>query len=91
MTDVYQKQPNTTLPLNYQLKQDLHVKGRYVQKPLGPVRTSVTTDGYTLTLHHMPKLKVANADICTSRSPTPTASRPPSPPGTGPWRTPSSS
>ena len=62
VTDVYQKQPNTTLPLNYQLKQDLHVQGRYVQKPLGPVRTSVTTDGYTFTIHHMPKLKVANAD-----------------------------
>ena len=62
VTDVYQKQPNTTLPLNYQLKQDLQVKGRYVKKPLGPVRTSVTTDGYTFTIHHMPKLKVANAD-----------------------------
>jgi hypothetical protein len=26
------------------------------------VRTSVTADGYTFTIHHMPKLKVANAD-----------------------------
>ena len=26
------------------------------------MRTSVTTDGYTFTIHHMPKLKVANAD-----------------------------
>ena len=60
LTDVYQKQSGP-IPLNYQLKQDLQVKGRYVPKPLGPVRTSVTTDGYTFTIHHMPKLKVANA------------------------------
>ena len=26
------------------------------------MRTSVTTDGYTFTIHHLPKLKVANAD-----------------------------
>jgi hypothetical protein len=62
LTDVYQKQSGTSIPLNYQLKQDLQVKGRYVPKPLGPVRTSVNTDGYTFTIHHLPKLKVANAD-----------------------------
>ena len=62
LTDVYEKQPGTSIPLNYQLKQDLQVNGRYAPKPLGPVRTSVTTDGYTFTIHHMPKLKVANAD-----------------------------
>ena len=62
LTDVYEKQSGTSFPLNYQLKQDLQVNGRYVPKPLGPVRTSVTTDGYTFTIHHMPKLKVANAD-----------------------------
>ena len=40
VTDVYQKQPGTSIPLNYQLKQNLQVKGRYLKKPLGPVRTA---------------------------------------------------
>jgi hypothetical protein len=62
LTDVYEKQSGTSIPLNYQLKQDLQVTGHYAPKPLGPVRTSVTTDGYTFTIHRMPKLKVANAD-----------------------------
>ena len=42
LTDVYEKQSGTSIPLNYQLKQNLQVKGRYVPKPPGRVRTSVS-------------------------------------------------
>ena len=64
--DVYQKGTPTSpggpsIPINYQLTGHVQVQGAYHPKPLGPVRGSVTTDGYTFTIHGNPDLRAAQA------------------------------
>ena len=64
--DVYQKGTPTSpggpsIPINYQLTEHVQVQGAYHPKPLGPARGSVTTDGYTFTIHGNPDLRAAQA------------------------------
>ena len=47
------KSPNSTI----------NVKGKYRPQPIGPVRRSVTVDGWTFTIRRMPNLRVAQAAI----------------------------
>jgi hypothetical protein len=60
--DIYQHVPGQQFPQNYQLKQHVQVQGAYHPQPLGPVRSTVTTDGYTFTIHGNPKLRASQAD-----------------------------
>jgi hypothetical protein len=53
--DVY---PQTAGPVpNFQEFAAIHVAGAYRPKPLPPLETSQTVDGYTITLHGRPKLR----------------------------------
>jgi hypothetical protein len=45
---------------NFQLFRWLTVSGQPVSQPLPPFRSTVTTDGYKLTLQHVPKLQAIN-------------------------------
>ena len=51
--------------VNYQLVRTIRAAGRYQPRPLPPFRPRVLVDGYRFTLHHVPKLRVAQAAIMT--------------------------
>jgi hypothetical protein len=58
--------PNTTGPLrNFQLFTTLDVAGKYVPQKLPPFSPTVTTGGYTFTLHGRPNLHAIQADFLT--------------------------
>ena len=62
--DAYLPGSQTTLVnRNFQLYQDIDVTGKHTDKPLGPVRKSVTAGGYTFTIKHLPTLHVAQAQF----------------------------
>jgi hypothetical protein len=62
VVDIY---PATTGPLytNYQLTQQIHVRGRYRPQPIGAFRPVVKADGYTFRMGHVPRLRVARAAL----------------------------
>jgi hypothetical protein len=58
--------PNTTGPQrNFQLFGSLRVKGAYEPKPLPAYRSTVTVDGYHVTLHGRPSLHAIQAGFLT--------------------------
>jgi hypothetical protein len=63
VVDVY---PNTAGPLrNFQLFTTLDVSGKYVPRELPSFSPTVTTGGYTFTLHGRPDLHAIQADFLT--------------------------
>ena len=64
LIDAYLPGSATTLVnRNFQLHQAVTVTGHHTPEPLGPVRRSVTSDGYRFTIEHLPELHVAQAQF----------------------------
>jgi hypothetical protein len=64
LVDVYAKATGPVPFTNYQMKRTIQVTGgAYHPSPIGPVRDSVTAGGWTFTVRHMPRLRVAQAAL----------------------------
>jgi len=63
LVDVYARGGGPVPYRNYQLTTTINVKGKFRPQPIGPVRRSVTVDGWTFTIRRMPNLRVAQAAI----------------------------
>ncbi|MDX6522773.1 MAG: hypothetical protein QOI17_286 [Gaiellales bacterium] len=66
LVDVYAKATGPVPFTNYQMRQMIQVTGgAYHAKPIGPVRDSATAGGWTFTMRHVPRLRVAQAALIT--------------------------
>jgi hypothetical protein len=64
LVDVYPRSQGTAY-VNFQLFRTLRVPGIYHPRPLPPFRPTVTVDGYSITVTHLPQLRLAQAALMT--------------------------
>jgi len=64
LVDVYPKTADGSY-LNFQLTNQIEARGDYKPQPLPAFRRTVVTDGYTFTMHGVPRLHVAQAGLLT--------------------------
>jgi hypothetical protein len=63
LVDVYAKATGPVPYTNYQMHRTIEVQGSYHPNPIGPVRLSATAGGWTFTIRHAPRLRVAQAAV----------------------------